>query len=71
MSILDELGKAVRSRRHEIGLSQARVAVLSGLPRKTVSRIETGTAADLAIDKAERLAQALGITLYVVERDDW
>lgn len=71
MGVLDELGQAVRLRRREMGLSQARVAALSGLSRQTLNRIETGVVADLGIDKAERLAHVLEITLQVVEREDW
>lgn len=48
-----------------MGLSQARVAELCGLSRQTVNQIESGSAPDLGLNKAERLAQALGIALRV------
>lgn len=65
MSVLYELGQAVRVRRGEMGLSQARVAVLSGLSRQTINQIETGVAPDLGLNKAERLASVLGLRLRV------
>lgn len=65
MSTVYELGNALRARRTEMGLSQARVAALSGLSRQTVTRIEAGTARDLGLNKAERLASALGLVLRV------
>jgi transcriptional regulator with XRE-family HTH domain len=48
-----------------MGLSQARVATLSGLSRQTVNQIETGAAPNLGLNKAERLASVLGLTLRV------
>ncbi len=48
-----------------MGLSQARVAALSGLSRQTVNQIETCAAPDLGLNKAERLASVLGLTLRV------
>lgn len=65
MSAIHELGHALRARRTEMGLSQAQVAVLSGLSRQTVNQIETGAAPDLGLNKAERLASVLGLALRV------
>lgn len=65
MSTIHELGNALRARRTEMGLSQARVAALSGLSRQTVNQIETGAAPDLGLNKAERLALVLGLVLRV------
>ncbi len=65
MSTIHELGNALRTRRTEMGLSQARVAALSGLSRQTVNQIETGAAPDLGLNKAERLASVLGLMLRV------
>jgi transcriptional regulator with XRE-family HTH domain len=65
MSAIHELGQALRARRTEMGLSQAQVAVMSGLSRQTVNQIETCAAADLGINKAERLASVLGLMLRV------
>lgn len=65
MAVLHELGHVIRIRRSEMGLSQARVAALCGLSRQTVNQIESGSAPDLGLNKAERLAQTLGISLRV------
>ncbi len=65
MGLLHELGQAIRIRRSEMGLSQARVAVLSGLSRQTVNQVESGSVPDLGLNKAERLAQTLGLRLRV------
>ncbi len=65
MSTIHELGNALRARRTEMGLSQARVAALSGLSRQTVNQIETGSVPDLGLNKAERLASVLGLMLRV------
>jgi transcriptional regulator with XRE-family HTH domain len=65
MSTVHELGNALRARRTEMGLSQARVATLSGLSRQTVNQIETGAIPDLGLNKAERLASVLGLMLHV------
>ena len=77
MSTIHELGNALRARRTEMGLSQARVAALSGLSRQTVNQIETGAVPDLGLNKAERLASVLGLMLRVTGPapkavvDDW
>lgn len=65
MSTIHELGEALRARRAEMGLSQAQVAALTGLSRQTVNQLETGTVPDLGLNKAERLASALGLGLRV------
>ncbi|MEI2431422.1 helix-turn-helix transcriptional regulator [Lysobacter yananisis] len=65
MTALLELGLALRRRRAEMGLSQARVAVLSGLSRQTVNQLEMGAVPDLGLNKAERLAELLGLSLRV------
>ena len=67
MSTIHELGDVLRARRTEMGLSQARVAVLSGLSRQTVNQVETGAVPDLGLNKAERLAAVLGLALRVDE----
>lgn len=65
MGVIHELGHALRTRRSEMGLSQAQVAALSGLSRQTVNQIETCAAPNLGLTKAERLAAVLGLALHV------
>lgn len=60
-----ELSNAVRTRRSEIGLSQATLAKLAGLSRATVNQIETGTFKDLSLHRAARLLDTLGLSLTV------
>lgn len=65
MATLDELGSAIQTRRSEMGLTQARVAALSGLTRQTVNQLEKGTIGDLSLKRASRLAEVLGLSLQV------
>jgi transcriptional regulator with XRE-family HTH domain len=65
MSTLNEFGLNLRTRRSEMGLSQARVAAMSGLSRQTINQLEAGSAPDLGINKVERLASSLGLALRV------
>lgn len=60
-----ELSNAVKTRRSEIGLSQAALARLAGLSRATVNQIETGTFKDLSLHRAARLLNTLGLSLTV------
>ena len=65
MSAIHELGRALRARRIEMGLSQAQVATLSGLSRRTVNQVEISAVRDLSLAKAERLASVLGLMLRI------
>ena len=65
MTTLHELGNAVHARRSEMGLTQARLAALSGLTRQTVNQVENGTVVDLSLNRASRLAEVLGLSLAV------
>ncbi|WP_395689300.1 helix-turn-helix transcriptional regulator [Caenimonas koreensis] len=65
MPILAELSTAARQRRVEIGLSQVQLAELSGLSRATVNELETGKLHNLSLLRAEKLANALGLSLGV------
>ncbi len=48
-----------------MGLTQAALARLAGLSRQTVNQVENGTAADLSLGRASRLAEVLGLRLQV------
>nr|WP_202420046.1 helix-turn-helix transcriptional regulator [Actinomadura rayongensis] len=59
-----ELGRAVRSRREELGLSQARLGERAGLRQPAVARFEEGGTMP-TIPMLERLAEALEMRLNV------
>lgn len=65
MSVLLELGRAVQSRRHEIGLSQVALARLGGLSRQTIGELESAAIKDRSLKRAERLAHVLGLNLQL------
>jgi ribosome-binding protein aMBF1 (putative translation factor) len=59
-----ELGKAVRARRLEIGMSQTELAERAGMTQSAVSRLEAGGSVP-TIGVLERLAAALSADLVV------
>ena len=59
---MHEIGTAVRTRRSEMGLSQAAVAQLSGLSRSTVNSLESGSIKDLSVNRAAKLLGVLGLS---------
>lgn len=65
MGPLAETCLAIRTRRCDIGLTQERVAQLSGLSRATISQIETGTIKDLSVIRSARLLAVLGLAIHV------
>lgn len=60
VSTLATLGGQFKARRDALGLSQARLAALTGLSRATVNAFESG-AMDLGVVKVLRLAKILGL----------
>lgn len=67
MSAIAELGAIVRTRRTDIGLTQAAVAALSGLSRATINQLEQGgSTTDLSLNRAVRLLESLGLGLDFV-----
>ena len=65
MAILQELSNVVKLQRSDMGISQDRLAELSGLSRTTINELETGKLANLSLVRAERLANTLGFGLGV------
>jgi transcriptional regulator with XRE-family HTH domain len=65
---LNSIGQIVQRRRQALGLSQARLAKLSGLSRATINQLETGTLVDLGASKLIVLLDLLGIDLDAHER---
>jgi len=62
------IGQLVQRRRQALGLSQARLAKLSGLSRATINQLETGTLVDLGASKLIGLLDLLGLDLDAHER---
>lgn len=60
---LVNIGLLVHERRQEIGLSQDRLAKLSGLSRATINQLETGIIHELGATKLIGLLDLLGITV--------
>lgn len=58
-----DLGIKIRQARKEKKLTQAQLANMAGITRKTVSQIETGTVSDIGIRKVERTLEVLGLEL--------
>lgn len=56
--IMVRFGAAVRERRHILRLTQAEVAIRSGLSRSYLSEVETGRVS-LSLERAAELAEAL------------
>lgn len=59
-----EIGLAVRTRRSDMGLSQARVADLCGLSSVTVDQLENGSIDALNWADAVRLLSVLGLNIH-------
>ena len=62
------IGMWVRSERRRIGLRQADVAERAGVSRSTVSRVENGLLAELAVRATRSVADAVGIQLPFAPR---
>lgn len=60
---LTDIGQLIQQRRQALGLSQARLAKLSGLSRATINQLETGTIVDLGAAKLMVLLDLLGLRL--------
>ncbi len=62
------IGQLVKHRRQALGLSQSRLAKLSGLSRATINQLETGALVDLGVSKLIGLLDLLGLDLGANER---
>ncbi|RQW78109.1 MAG: transcriptional regulator [Geobacter sp.] len=60
-----DLGIRIRQARKEKGLTQAQLADMAGITRKTLSQVETGAVSDIGIRKVERTLEVLGLELTV------
>ena len=57
------IGQLVHARRFALGLSQARLATMSGLSRATINQLENGSLVDLGAAKLIALLDLVGINL--------
>ena len=66
-SIFGRRLKAFRERR---GLSQNQLAQRSGVPRPTISSLESGAQLGISLENALKLADALNVTVDMLARSD-
>jgi DNA-binding XRE family transcriptional regulator len=60
MNLID-VGRAVRARRTELGMSQSQLAHLSDLSRQTLVGLEGGTLSDLGFNRVAQVLTVLGL----------
>jgi transcriptional regulator with XRE-family HTH domain len=58
-----DLGIKIRQARKGKKLTQAQLANMAGISRKTLGQIETGTVPDIGIRKVMRMLEVLGLEL--------
>jgi transcriptional regulator with XRE-family HTH domain len=58
---LAEIGAIVHARRNALGISQVRLAHLSGLSRQTISGLESGALQDLGFNRVTQVLNVLGL----------
>ncbi len=61
-------GSALATRRRSLGLTQQQLAFAAGVNRRVIGELERGKPS-VQLDIALRVAQALGLTLSMQERD--
>lgn len=64
-NIYEGIGKAIRTRRKQLGMTQLDLAEIAGLQRQTISRVEAGNGA-VTIATVARIAEVVGLNLKVV-----
>jgi y4mF family transcriptional regulator len=62
------LGKAIRTRRKALGLTQKELTQYCGCSVKFLSELENGKTT-VRIDKVMRIVQMLGCDLYIISRN--
>lgn len=60
---LSSLGSLIRERRDALGLTQARLAQMSGLSRHTLVGLEAGALSDLGFNRVAQVLAVLGLDL--------
>jgi transcriptional regulator with XRE-family HTH domain len=61
--MVSQLGQRLKAYRELAGLSQNELSKRSGVPRPTITNVESGAQEGLTLDNARKLARALGITI--------
>ena len=64
------IGRRLKAWRLRRGLSQNQLWQRSGVPRPTIVAVENGNQASISVENAIKLADALGITVDALVRDD-
>jgi len=64
---VEDLGRRIRARRRQAGLTQAELATFAGTSQPFVSQVERGRRT-ARLDGILRLTEALGLRLELVER---
>lgn len=64
-----EIGRAIRTRRKQLSMTQRDVAEIAGLQRQTISRVEAGNEA-VTFATVVRIAAVVGLELRVLPRYD-
>ena len=59
------LGRTVRKRRLQLGITQARLSEMAQVSRRLVTSLELGDADGIAFDKVLRILEALDMTISV------
>jgi transcriptional regulator with XRE-family HTH domain len=62
-SVASQLGQRLKAYRELAGLSQNELSKRSGVPRPTITNVESGAQDGLTLENARKLARALGITI--------
>ena len=60
---LSQLGTIIRERRESLGLTQSRLAQMSGVSRQTLVGLEAGALSDLGFNRVSQVLAVLGLDL--------
>lgn len=66
---LNSVGTAIRARREALGLTQARLAQMSGLSRQTLVGLEAGALKDLGFNRIAQVMAILGLDVTPPTKD--
>jgi len=68
-NIYEGIGRAIRTRRKQLSMTQLDLAEITGLQRQTISRVEAGNGS-VSIATVARIAAVVGLDLKVVPKYD-